>query len=200
MNFKDAAKLGSYLSKDYAESLFRLLVNYRSISASEAASRLNLHIKTAQDFLEAMASLNILKKEEVYEKKRPYFRYTLVVNQIKINLDLNILIPDKKEDNEPELRIRECKNAGVRFTTARGQEYFSSVAVWFGKGRERAERKISLTVPQGKFLFYLPFPTANFERVEDIAEKSGIEPEEMPEIIDIVNALIELNVIEKEQI
>ena len=50
MDFKKAALLGTYISKDYAEDVFKLLVNYKSISASEAASRLNLHIKTAQDF------------------------------------------------------------------------------------------------------------------------------------------------------
>lgn len=54
MDFETAAKLGAYFSKDYAEELFRLLVNYKDISASEAASRLNLHIQTVQDFLEAM--------------------------------------------------------------------------------------------------------------------------------------------------
>ena len=74
MNFKQAAILGSYISKDYAEDLFGLLANYRNISASEAASRLNLHIKTVQDFFEAMASLGILGKEAATESKRPYYR------------------------------------------------------------------------------------------------------------------------------
>ena len=54
MNFHTAAKYASLLSKDYAEDIFRLLVNYQAISASEVATRLNLHIKTAQDFLEAL--------------------------------------------------------------------------------------------------------------------------------------------------
>jgi len=60
VDFKEASKLGSCLSKDYAEDLFRLLVNYESISASEAASRLNIHIKTTQDFLEDLCSLEII--------------------------------------------------------------------------------------------------------------------------------------------
>ena len=77
MDFKTAARLGTYISKDYAEDVLRLLVNYTDISASEAASRLNLHIRTVQDFLEAMESLGIVKKEEVSEGKRPYFRYSL---------------------------------------------------------------------------------------------------------------------------
>ena len=50
MDFKTAAKLGAYFSKDYAEEIFRLLVTYKDISASEAASRLNINIKTAMYF------------------------------------------------------------------------------------------------------------------------------------------------------
>ncbi len=65
MDFRTAAVLGSLLAKDYAEDIFELLVNYRAISASEVAARLDLHIKTAQDFLEGLASLGILSKDVV---------------------------------------------------------------------------------------------------------------------------------------
>jgi len=198
MTFREAKILGSYLSKDYAEDLFRLLVNYRSISASEAASRLNLHIKTVQDFLEAMAGLEILEKEEVYEKKRPYNRYALLVTKISMELDLNILATSQNLEDQSSMRIRERKNAGVIFTTARNNQYFSSVAVWIGTGREKTERKLNLTIPQGKFLFHLPFPTALFESVEAIMQKSGVEATETSEILDIVYALIDFRVIERE--
>jgi len=69
MDFRTAAKYASLLSKDYAEDVFALLVNYQAISASEVAARLNLHIKTAQDFLESLAQLGILSKEEVLENR-----------------------------------------------------------------------------------------------------------------------------------
>ena len=198
MTFKEAAVLGSFLAKEYAEEFFRLLVNYRSISSSEAASRLNLHIKTAQDFLEAMTGLGILEKEEVYEKKRPYNRYSLVVEKLSMVLDLKSLGTNRDPEDQGSFRIREHKNAGVNFSTARNNQHFSSVAVWIGKGRNRTERKINLTLPQGKFLFHLPFPTAYFESVATIMQKSGVEESAMSEILDIVYALIELKVIEKE--
>ncbi len=198
MTFKEAAILGSFIAKDYAEDFFKLLVNYRSISSSEAASRLNLHIKTAQDFLEAMTDLGILEKEEVYERKRPYYRYTLIVNSIHMELELETLGSNKDPDDQSLIRIREHKNAGVNFYTARNNQYFSSVAVWIGKGRERTERKINLTKPQGKFLFHLPFPTAYFESVNSIMKKADVEDNDMSEILDIVYALIELRVIERE--
>ena len=89
MNYDTAARLGALLAKDYAEDLFKLLVNYQDISASEAASRLSLHIRTAQDFLDNLADLEIVEKTEVFEKKRPYFRYNLAKTKININLDLS---------------------------------------------------------------------------------------------------------------
>ena len=198
MNFKQAAILGSYIAKDYAEDLFRLLANYTSISASEAASRLNLHIKTVQDFLEAMAGLGILGKEEVYEKKRPYFRYILNVREISMGVDLSPLFPGGEESEEPGLRIRERKNTGVRFTTARNNQYISSVAIWLGKGREQTERRINLSIPQGKFLFHLPFPSAECLSIREIMKKADVDDAHTSEILDIVDALIELKVIEKE--
>ena len=68
MNFKTAARLGAFISKDYAREFFALLLSYQDISASEAASRLGLHIRTAQEFLEGLTELDILSRQEVYEK------------------------------------------------------------------------------------------------------------------------------------
>ena len=77
MDFKTASMLGNCLSKDYAESFFKLLVDYRDISASEAASRLDLHINTAKEFLESLNSVDLVDKKEVYEGKRPYLEFAL---------------------------------------------------------------------------------------------------------------------------
>ena len=198
MNFKQAAILGSFISKDYAEDLFRLLATYSSISASEAASRLDLHIKTVQDFLEAMHELNILEREEVYEKKRPYYRYKLKVRRISLDIDLVPLIPREDLNDHTSMKIREKKNAGVRFTTSRDNQYISNIAIWTGQGRERTERKINLSIPQGRFLFHLPFPSANFMSIKEIMNKAEVDHANTSEILDIVNALIGFNVIEKD--
>ena len=55
MKLEEASKFGTYISKSFTKDMFRLLMNYRDISASEAASRLGIHIQTVQDFLEAFA-------------------------------------------------------------------------------------------------------------------------------------------------
>jgi predicted transcriptional regulator len=197
VDFKEAARLGSCLSKDYAEDLFRLLATYESISTSEAASRLNLHIKTVQDFLEDMYTLRILDREEVYEGKRPYFRYRLKTNQINMTIDLTTFSRDDEvNDTRLKLKVREKKNAGVKFTTSRSNDYISSVTIWMGEGRNRTERKINLSIPQGRFLFHLPFPNADFLSIKEIMRKAQTDSTNIPEIIDIVNVLVEFGVIE----
>jgi len=197
VDFKEAAKLGSCLSKDYAEDLFRLLATYKSISASEAASRLDIHIKTVQDFLEEMNNLKILDREEVYEGKRPYFRYWLKTSQITMSIDLTTFSNDEEvNDVRLKLKIREKKNAGVKFTTSRSNDYISSVTIWMGEGRNRMERKINLSIPQGRFLFHLPFPNADYLSIKEIIRKAQTDNTNIPEIIDIVNVLVDFGVIE----
>jgi len=197
VDFKEAAKLGACLSKDYAEELFRLLATYKSISSSEAASRLNLHIKTVQDFLEDMYSLGILDREEVNEGKRPYFRYQLSTDHITISVDLTLLTKDEEvNDTRLKMKIREKRNARVKFTTSRSNDYISSVTIWMGEGRDRTERKINLSVPQGKFLFHLPFPNAEYLSIKEIMRKAGTDDTHTPEIIDIVNVMTDFEVIE----
>ena len=195
MDFKTAAKLSSFISKDYAQDFFELLVNYQDISASEAASRLGLHIRTAQDFLEGLAELKVLKKEEVYEKKRPYFRYSLGTQKISIEVDLSEI---KKEQRPGDLSrlIREKANAGVNFSLTRGGDSISHVSLWTGEGRDRKERKISLTTPQGTFLFHLPFPQADYLSLAEIMHKANVEESYTPEILDIVELLIKYEIIE----
>jgi DNA-binding Lrp family transcriptional regulator len=195
MDFATAARLGTYISKDYARDMFELLAKYRDISASEAASRLGLHIRTAQDFLEAMESLGILSKEEVYEKKRPYFRYTLVKSRITMDIDLEGMSGEGPGE-KPGGKIRERKDSGAMFTTARSGDRISSVAVWTGEGRGRKERRISLTGAQGSFLFHLPFPNTTPMSIEAIMEKAGVDPSYAPEIRDLVEVLTESGVIE----
>jgi len=195
MDYKTASQISSYLAKDYAEDFFKLLVNYQDISASEAASRLSLHIQTAQDFLDGLASFGIVEKTEVHEKKRPYFRYNLATK--KIVVDVNLADFAKENPGEGlERLVREVKNVGANFSTARSGDCFSAVTIWEGEGRDRKERKISLTTPQGKFLFHLPFPQAKPLAIVDVMEKAGVEMDYSTEIQDIVDELVRLGVIE----
>jgi len=195
MDFKTAAQLSALLSKDYADDFFRLLVNYQNISASEAASRINLHISTAQDFLDGLADLSILNKIEVREKKRPYFRYNLIEPIIKLEVDLNEFAKENPGEGLSRM-IREMNDTDANFTMARSGDSFSSVTIWEGKGRERNVKKISLTTPQGKFLFHLPFPKARPLSIADIMESAGVDLEYSTEIQDIVDELIKIKVIE----
>jgi predicted ArsR family transcriptional regulator len=196
MDFQTAAKYATLLAKDYAEDFFRLLVNYQAISSSEVAARLNLHIKTAQDYLESLTELGVLSKDEILEKKRPYFRYSLQQTQIQIDIDL-MQVKREPSDSSLSMSIREKANAGARFAVARSDDTINSVTIWSGEGRDRQERKIKLTAPQGKFLYHLPFPKALPLSVAEIMQKSGVDQSLAPEILDLVQLLTKYNVIEK---
>lgn len=197
MDFKYASRLGSCLAKDYAEDMFALLATYESISASEASSRLNLHVKTAQDFLEELYSLGIADREEVYEGKRPYNRYKLKTSKVQLDLDLSYLSSvSGSEEKRLMTRIRETQNAKARFITSRSNDYISSVVIWTGEGRNREERRINLSIPQGRFLFHLPFPTASPATVSDIIQRAAIDGSNNPEILDIVDLLVGFGVID----
>ena len=195
MDYQTAAQLSAYLSKDYAEDFFKLLVNYQDISASEAASRLSLHIRTAQDFLDGLTDLGIVNKTEVHEKKRPYYRYNLITPKITLEVDLNEFAKENPGEGLARL-VREMKDAGANFTIARSGDSFSSVTIWEGEGREREVHKISLTTPQGKFLFHLPFPQARPLTIADVMENAGVTTEYSTEIQDIVDELVSRGIIE----
>jgi hypothetical protein len=71
------------------------------------------------------------------------------------------------------------------------------VVIWSGKGRDRSERKINLSIPQGKFLFHLPFPSAEPMNVDDIMIKAEVDESNRSEIHDIINVLEDYGVIEE---
>ena len=195
MDLRSAAQLGSLVSKDYAEGLFELLVSYQDIPATEAVSRLNLHIRTSQDVLEAPASLGILTKEEAHEKKRAYFRYSLVQHRITMDVDLT-QIKRRQAAGELSAKIRERKNPGASFSTARNNRCISQVAIWTGEGRERRERKLSLTMAQGKFLYHLPLPDAEHLSISEIMKEADVNAAPSPEILDLAELLARDGVIE----
>lgn len=192
--FEEVAKLGGYLARPYAANLLRLLVIYRDISASEAASRLGLHISTAQEFLEGLAALDIVAKQEVREKKRPYFRYLLKQTQINVTVDLAAL-RRQQDDEVLDKQIREHGETDVRFTRSGSEEQINSVSLWTGKGRNRKELKIKLTKPQGRFLFHLPLPDDEPMTVAEIMDEADVEPDLAPEIVDVVRLLAQYGVI-----
>ena len=195
MDFHTASKYAVLLAKDYAEDIFALLVNYQAISASEVATRLDLHIKTAQDFLEGLAQLGVLAKEEILEGKRPYFRYVLQQERILIDIDLG-QVRHHPTHNSLSRLIREKENAGARFSLARSGDFITSVTIWSGNGRQRQERKIKLTTLQGRFLYHLPFPKAAPLSIAGIMQKAGIAEDGASEISDLVQILEKYEVIE----
>jgi len=184
------------MAKDHAEEMLKLLVSYHDISASEAAMRIGIHIKTAQDFLENLTEAGFLIAQTVFEKKRPYSRYALPSPILSIELDLRSLLDQSNQIIRMENFIRENRDAQVHFTFARNHQAISTVTLWRGKGRHRDEKKLSLTLPQGRFLYHLPFPTAPHEPVSKIMMLAEIGPEYQSEIMDLLGLMTTYHAIE----
>ena len=195
-NFEIISKTAALLSKNYAEEFLRLLVLYKDISASEAASRLDMHIKTAQDFLEELAELGIADKILVTEKTRPYYRYSLKQSKITIEVDLSKLVYSEKWKDISGQKIKEKKNSGIMFTHSAGGQMISGLTIYTGEGRFKKEQKINLSESQGKFLFYLPFPTEQPKTISAILEKAGLNKSYLNEIMDIIDVLEKHNALE----
>ena len=198
-NIERISVLGTLLSKKYGKDLFKLLKVYNDISASEASSRLGLHVQTVQEFLESTASIGLSEKKEVIEKKRPYFRYSLIKNELSLKFNINELVEESEIDEikNSSVLIREMKNSNSHFTVARSGNFFSTISVSLGSGREKKQKRINLTNAQGEFLFHLPFPDAKPLTIDKIMSEAQIEEENKPEIEDILKELVDLNVIEK---
>lgn len=200
MDFNQASNIASLLAKSFSKDFLRLLVTHKDISASEAASRLDLHIRTAQDFLEGLFSEGIVTRNEVIEGKRPYFRYSLLQRNIKIDLNLDEIHNYDPENSIKDHKIREKKNNGAIFSTPNNQDFISSITLFTGEGRRRKERKISLTKTQGRFLFHLPFPNSDHLGISGIMKKAGLQEDTLFEILDLIEELIHFGIIETKQV
>jgi hypothetical protein len=195
MDFQKLSRLGSLISKDYSREFLRLLVSYRDISSSEAASRLGLHIKTAQDFLDGLHSLGLVSKTEVHESKRPYFRYSLERERIEIRFDLADLLEEHPR-GALENPVRERKDSGALFKASSRGDFIATVTYYSGDGRRKKENTLNLTRAQGGFLFHLPFPTEPPAAPSDIMRKAGIDESYAPEILDLLLHLEKHGIVE----
>ena len=118
--------------------------------------------------------------------------------KLTIDINLNDLYESKPQDKNDKLdqHVKEKINAGATFTTSVDNTYISSVSFFTGEGRKRKVRKISLTVIQGRFLYYLPFTTEQPKSIRGILKRAGINVAHRAEILDIVEVLKENNVME----
>ncbi|MBN2001195.1 hypothetical protein JW935_26870, partial [candidate division KSB1 bacterium] len=163
---------------------------------SEAASRLDKHVRPVQEFLEALAALGILQQTEITDKTRPYFRYALAVEVIELKIDLRKLKKQAKTKSGSDPELREKKDSGAGFSVSRDGTSIASVTLRSGSGRSQKQRLLKLTPMQGLFLYHCPFPNAYFKSQSEIMRVAGIEESYRPEIDDLVQLLVQHGVLE----
>lgn len=196
MNFtyNEIKKLSLYLSRDYSDQIFHILLTYETVSASELASQLDLHIKTVQDFLEALADLKLLEAEKVVRHKRPYFRYKLIQDSINLNIDLS-QVQEKSKLEFEDMTLRMTKLPTVMLNTVKDSA--ESVTLFLKKNRRMHQKKIKFTPIQGKFLKTVPAHNSSAALFTDLLKKAEIEEKHLDEIKEIVQILITNKVLDK---
>jgi len=194
-DFQSLSRMAALLARPFAEPFFQLLATYESVSASEAASMLDLHIQTAQEFLEGLYREGVVQRNEVSEGKRPYFRYMLKEYHIDLRINLKDLREPSQRENMDDF-VREKKNSGALFKEGSGPGSISSVTIFTGEGRRRKERKINLTAKQGRFLYFLPFPNSKPQTIKALLKSAHLDRRDLPEIMDLLNLLSDHDIID----
>lgn len=199
MDFETVRLTATLLSKPFAHDFMAIIAAYQSVSAAQVASRLGLHIKTAQDFLEQWHQLGYLQRQLVQEGKRPFYRYQLQKNQIEIRFDWQTIAATDTDEALLDCPLRERKNVDVQFTVAGNKQSIAAITIFSGNGRARTEQRWNLTAAQGQFVFHLPFPTAPMLNSRAILTAGGIGKEYYGEILDLVRQLKHFKVIELQE-
>lgn len=174
----------------------------RSITPTELADILQIHISTAKKYLELLAKYKFATKEILTDKLGRPTVYTLKTNRIDISLTFD---NDSFNDNlDVEIwnpLIREVKGieklANYEFDS---NDLIKEIRV---KTRTKAKRFVTQTIELSKneqlFMKHLPFSTQDPKSLIKICTKANIKSEiEMKAIENFVRKLLKYNLIEIE--
>ena len=143
------------------------------------AGVLNIHIATAQKYLEALEQSGIISSRDRPSKPRTAKEYSLISPRISIEIDIEALAgagggagggtPDLGE-----IMVRERARSDVAFEWDDAGQRITAV-LFFRKGlRRRMERKVVLSPDEGRFLWHVPFQSESFRTAQDILGRSGV--------------------------
>lgn len=195
MNYAEAAELCACIAKDHAGGFFRLLANYKDISAQEAASWTGVQLSEAEGFLESLTEHGIVEKKAVDEREVAQSRYSLRQQKIQISINISSDYKHLSHIGKDRLVLRR-DNASSELVLAKSGDRYRSVTIWKGMGRGRVKREIWLTPAQGKFLYFTPISESDPIPIQKVIEKAAVGNEREMEILLLVEELDHLNVIQ----
>ncbi|MFX1294080.1 MAG: hypothetical protein ACFFD2_04380 [Promethearchaeota archaeon] len=195
---KKTKKLSNLIGKEHTDKILHILYKTPNKSASEIAKILNIHIATAQSYLEDLEKFDIVKFRIRKEGIKPYKEYFLIKTKIRIEIDLNEL--DKVDQKEQEIlrrtRIREKKDLKILYEINQEKSIIKRIHFYEDIGRKNIQYSLDLDELEGRFTWFIPFPSAELQTILKICEKAGIYKIHQQKIIELIKKLEEFGLIE----
>ncbi len=180
-----------------------ILHKYRNktASASDIAKILDVHISTAQKYLEILHDYQLVDKKTAAHKPGKPTYYTLTTGELTINLDMAHLSSTLEEDETiPNPVIREKVFSQRKINYILDENNFIREITWIQRAKDgrRVKRGIILSDAEIQFMKYLPHPTMQPEPFLEICEKGQITDYfTVKSLLLFVRKLQELDIIEE---
>lgn len=191
-------KLASLIGKEHTGRILYILYKTPNKSASRIAKILNIHIATAQSYLEDLEKLDIVKSKIKKQGIKPYKEYFLTKTRISIDIDLNELDAEDQEEQEilRRTKIREKKDLKILYETNQEKSIITRIHFYEDLGRKNIQYSLDLDEVEGKFTWFIPFPSADPQTILEIREKAGIYEFYQQKILNLIEKLEEFGLIE----
>jgi hypothetical protein len=189
-------RLAMVLGKEMTGRILASLYTNPYQSASDIARGIHIHIATAQKYLVDMRHCGLLESRWRRNSNRPTEEYWLAKKKFDIQVDLE-QIPKRNdlERRAAEIFIKKIESDMVAFDTDIGHRKITEIILMDGQENGRIGQRIKLDDIEGRFTWHLPSHADPPLSVLELAERAGIGPDGLPQIIELVERLatIELN-------
>jgi len=193
------------LGKEHALAVLEILFIRGSRTASEVARELDIHISTAQAYLETLQNFGILGSGP-RDGRKGLVEYSLINPTLVITVNLASIIDAKAKiarGKAAKYRIREKAGAKVSYEWDEPQRKILSINFMERSkafGRLNIAKSIQLSEVEGRFLWAMPQSTEAKASVLELAQKAGVDgPLDLIPVVELVEMLAREKVIELDE-
>ncbi len=188
-------KLAAVLGKEVTGRILAVLAHESYLSASDIASRLHIHIATAQKYLMEMKEAGLVNSRWRRSPTRPTEEYWLSKDKITIEIDLRSDVGRKDMEslaNSLTLSLR--RDVNVAIDSDDSKKMVSEILVLGDGDRPIIGNRIKLDNVEGRFAWHLAEEPTNV-RVMDVVEKAELDSKYLPQIMDLVDKLTNIGAV-----
>jgi hypothetical protein len=167
--------------------------------ASEVADSFNIHIATAQKYLSEMEKARLVASRLRATGRKPAREFYLLSDRITLEVDFTAHSADKDSSRLGREKIREAGAKKIAFEWDPGKPVIKDIILLEDQEGRRTAKRVPLEEVEGRFLWNVPLPGEAYIKATEVAHQAGIsDPEDLRKIEQMLDRLLELGVIEKE--